>query len=188
MEEEKINLLNTEEENKAKWYVVKVHSGFEKAVVFSINQAKKTLSLEDKILDIIIPVEKQIRIKFGKRQEKENRIFPGFILVNMIMNDQTWYAINNIEHVSGFLGSRSYAESLSESEVQEIKDRMSENIVKHDVDIKVGRSVKVIEGPFSDLSGKVEELDLEKGQATVLVRMFGRDTPVKLDLFQIRTI
>ena len=177
-----------EEKKELAWYVVKAHSGFEKAVKDSIFQAAESLSLQDDIKEVIIPTEKQVRIKSGKRQEKEERIYPGYILVRMVLNDQAWYAINNVEHVSGFLGSRSHAESLSEEEVTAIKARMRGDSVHHESDIKVGDAVRIAEGPFSDLDGKVGDIDVDKGQATVLIPMFGRETPVKIDLFQLRSV
>ena len=177
-----------EEGIKPEWYVVKVHSGFEQHVSASISQAIDSLKLKDKILEVLIPVEKQVRIKGGKRVEKEEKIYPGCILVHMVLNDQTWYAINNIEHVSCFLGSRSRAETLSQEEVDSIKNRMKSENVKTNPDFKVGSTVKIIEGPFANLDGKIGEVDMDKGQAVVLIPMFGRETPVKLDLFQIRSI
>lgn len=177
-----------QEEKQPKWYVVKVHSGFEQVVKMSIMQTIESLGLEDKIFEVVIPTEKQVRIKGGRRTEKEERIYPGYILVYMVIDDQTWYAINNIEYSSGFLGSRTHAESLSKEEVDVIKERMRGDTVRHETDLKVGDAVKIIDGPFSDLDGKVSEVDVDKGQATVLIPMFGRETPVKLDLFQIRSV
>lgn len=177
-----------EAQTEKKWYVIKVHSGFENPVVASINQAKESLGLDNKIFDVIIPLEKQIRLKDGKRIEKNERMFPGSILVSMILDDTTWYAINNIEHVSGFLGSRSQAESLTEEEVDDIKKRMDSDIVRHEVDIKPGTSVKIIEGPFESQNGVVQQVDAEKGQATVVVSMLGRKIAIDLELFQIREI
>lgn len=173
---------------EAVWYVVKVHSGFEEAVKSSIAQVVELMDLQEKVREILIPTEKQVRVKGGKRTEKQERIYPGYILVRMVMEEQTWYAINNIEHVSGFLGSRSHAESLSDEEVDAIKARMLSDKVRHETDLKVGDAIKIVDGPFADLDGKVGEVDVDKGQVTVLVPMFGRETPVKLDLFQIRSV
>lgn len=181
-------LEEKQKEKKAAWYVVKVHSGFEQVVKMSIMQTIESLGLEDKIFEIIIPTEKQLRIKGGRRTEKEERMYPGYILVHMIIDDQTWYAINNIEYSSGFLGSRTHAESLSQEEVDTIKEKMKGDSVRHETDLKVGDAVKIIDGPFSDLDGKISEVDIDKGQAIVLIPMFGRETPVKLDLFQIRSV
>ena len=161
---------------------------FEQPVKFDIEQTIEALGLQDQIFEIIIPTEKQVRIKGGKRVEKEERIYPGHILVHMIINDQTWYAINNCEYVSGFLGSRSHAESLSQEEVDAIKERMRGDAMHQKVEYEVGDVVKIIDGPFADLDGKISELDVHKGQVTVLIPMFGRETPIKLDIFQIREI
>ena len=180
--------MNEEEKTEPKWYVIKAHSGFEQVVKNSILQAADSADMKELIKEVVVPTEKQVRIKSGRRTEKEERIYPGYILVNMILNDQVWYAINNIEYVSGFLGSRSHPESLSQEEVDVIKKRMYSDTVQHETDIAVGDTVKVIDGPFSDLDGKVKELDVDKGQITVLIPMFGRETPVKLDLFQVRSM
>ena len=180
--------MTTQSTEKSKWYVVKVHSGFERAVKFSIEQAARSLNLEDRIFEVLIPIEKQVRIKGGKRVEKEERIFPGYILVLMVIDDDTWYAINNIEHVSGFLGSRSYAESISDEEVESIRQRIQGSSSRPQVDFTIGDIVRITEGPFADTDGKINEIDSMKGQVVVLVPMFGRETPVKLDLFQIRSV
>ena len=177
-----------DEKAEPSWYVLKVHSGFEKPVKFGILQAVESLGLQEKVFEVVIPLEKQVHIKKGKRVEKEERIYPGHILVHMILTDETWYAINNIEYVSGFLGSRTHPESLSQAEVDAIKERMYSDAVSHDTEHKVGDSVRITEGPFADLDGRVGEIDVSKGQAVVLIPMFGRETPVKLDLFQIRGI
>ena len=188
MAEEYNTAYDEEEKNTPAWYVVRVHTGFEQPVKFGIEQAVQALHLEEKIFEVIIPTEKQVRIKGGRRVEKEERIYPGYILVNMVIDDQTWYAINNIEHVSGFLGSRSHAESLSQDEVDLIKERMHGSAVQHQMDYKIGDSVKITEGPFADLDGKIGEIDANKGQITVLIPMFGRETPIKLDIFQVRSV
>ena len=180
--------MNEGNKKEPVWYVVKVHSGFEEAVKSGISQVVELMNLQEKIREILIPTEKQVHIKGGKRQEKQERIYPGYILVHMIMEEQTWYAINNIEHVSGFLGSRSHAESLSQEEVDAIKERMRSDRVRHETDLKIGDSIKIIDGPFADLDGKIGEVDIDKGQVVVLIPMFGRETPVKLDLFQVRSV
>ena len=178
-----------QEEKKAAWYVVKVHNGFEKPVRAGIEQMIDIMNLGDRIFEILIPTEKRIYIKDGKRVEKEEHMYPGYVLVRMVMDDQTRHAIDSVEHVSQFLGgSRSFPESLSDEEIDSIRKRMDSGIVQHQTDHKVGDTVKVTDGPFSDLDGKISEIDQGKGQVTVLVPMFGRETPIKLDMFQIRSI
>ena len=177
-----------EKEERAQWYVVKVHSGFEQSVKVGIEQAIQSLGLSDRIFEVIVPTVKQVRVKKGKRTEKEERIYPGYIIVHMVIDDQTWYAVNNIEHVSGFLGSRTYAESLSQEEVDVIKQQMSGDVVHHETDFKVGDIVHITDGPFADLDGRIGEVHADKGQVMVFVSMFGRETPVKLDIFQIRSL
>ena len=180
--------MEEQQEEQAQWYVVKVHSGFEQSVKSGIEQATSSLGLSDRIFEVIVPTEKQVRVKKGKRTEKEERIYPGYIIVHMIIDDQTWYAVNNVEHVSGFLGSRQYAESLSQEEVDAIKRQMSGDVVHHETDFKVGDVVRIVDGPFADLDGRIGEVYADKGQAMVFVSMFGRETPVKLDIFQIRSL
>lgn len=175
-----------ENKEEARWYVVKAHSGFEPSVKLGIEQAIDSLNLGDRIFEIIVPTEKQVRVKGGKRTEKEERIYPGYIIIHMIIDDETWYAINNVEHVSGFIGTKEYAESLSQEEVDTIKQQMSGDVVHHETDFKVGDMVRIIDGPFADLDGRIGEVHADKGQAMVYVSMFGRETPVKLDIFQIR--
>ena len=179
---------NTDNKAKAKWYVVKVHSAFDKAVKDKILQRVQSLNLQDYIFEVFIPIEKQVRIRNGKRTEKEERIYPGYILIHMIMNDQVVYALNNIEHVSGFLGSRTSAESISQEEVDEIKKRMENSATQKEIEFQLGDTVRVVDGPFEEFEGKISEIDANKGQVLVLIPMFGRDTPVKLDLFQIRGV
>ena len=177
------------ENQEKKWYGVKVHTGFENHVSDAIKQAVQSRKLTDQIFKVLVPVEKEVRIKNGKRVEKEVKVFPGHILVQMILSDQTLYAINNIDYVSGFLGSRSKPEPLADEEVEEIYNRIrSTDSVTPKLDIKVGSPVRITEGPFENLDGRVSEVDSERSEVTVLVPMFGRDTPVKLDVFQIKVL
>lgn len=177
-----------EEEKEAKWYAVKVHTVFDNVVKAAILQLRESLSLEDKILEVLIPVEKQVRIKNGKRQEKEERLFPGHILVHMVMCDETWNGINNIERVSGFLGPQGSAEPIPAEEIEGIKKRMESGAVQHDIEFRVGDVVRIVDGPFKRIEGRISEIDSGKRQVLVLVPMFGRDTPIRLDIFQIRNI
>lgn len=175
------------EQKEKKWYAIKVHSGFEKPVLASINQAKESLGLSDRIFEVILPIEKQVRLKDGKRIEKEGRIYPGSILVNMILDDQTWYAISNIEHVSGFFGSRSHAESIPDFEIDKIKMNMNKISAHQGVKIRKGTHVKIISGPFEGKDGVIKEFDAEKDQVKVLINFLGTSN-IKLDLCQIREI
>ncbi len=175
--------------NKGEWYAVRVHMGFEEQVCRTIQQTIDSLGLKDTIFQVIVPTEKQVKIKGGKRREHRERIFPGFILINMFLEDKARQAVCGIEHVTGFAGSRSHAEPLSHEEIETIFGRMSESSVTYNKsDIEMGDTVKITDGPFADLDGQVSELDPERGQITVLIPMFGRETPVRLDLVQVRRI
>ena len=176
------------QEQQAEWYAVRVRMGFEQAVCRTLTQVVDSLGLKEKILDVVVPMEKQIKVRGGKRIEKMERIYPGFIIVHMIIDDQTWFAVNNVEHVTGFVGSRTRAEPISKEEVETIFQRMKQDNTKHEIDVRVGDPIRIVDGPFSDLAGKVKELAPEKGQVTVLISMFGRETPVTLDLYQIRAV
>ena len=177
-----------EQKTEAKWYALKVHMGFENAVADSLTQTVESLKLKDTVQKIIVPTEKQTKIKGGKRTEKEEKIYPGFVLIKMIEDENAIKVINSAERVTGFVGNAGHMETISEEEIEAIFDRMDGDNVKHDIEFEKGNSVRIIDGPLSDIDGKIEEIDVDKGQVTVLVSMFGRETPVKLDIFQIRRI
>ena len=172
-----------------RWYAVKVHSGFEAPVVNAINQATSVSSVAGKIGEIFIPIEKQVYLKNGKRVEKEVKVFPGHILVHMVLDEDTQSAINNIEYVSGFLGSRTQPEPLPDEQIVTMKQKLESNqSTAPKAEVEVGAPVRITEGPFENLDGRVSEVDPARGEVTVLVSMFGRDTPVKLELFQIKQL
>ena len=170
------------------WYALRVHLGFEYAVAKTIENTVQSLNLKDKIIQVIVPTEKQIKIKGGKRTEKVERIFPGFVILNMVMDPKVVYVIKNIEHVTDFVGSREHAEPLAQEEIDIMFARMKDKVVTTETDLDVGDTVRISEGPFANMDGKISKIDTERGQATVLVNMFGRETPVKLDLFQIKRV
>ena len=172
----------------AEWYAVRVHSGFEMHVSKALNQAIDSLGLKDKILEILVPTEKKVRLKGGKRVEFEERIYPGFVLINMIVDKETWAVVHNTEHVTGFAGSRTQAEPLSQEEMDNIRSRMNSDVVKHEMDVAVGMIIRIIDGPFKGQEGRVSEIDTKNGQAVVEIGMFGQQAStmrLKLDLFQI---
>ena len=170
------------------WYAIHTYSGYENAVCRNLNQRIEFLGLEDKIFEVLVPTEKKIRIKAGKKVEVEEFIYPGYVLVNMIVDDESWYAVRNTERVTGFVGAGVHPVALTESEVEQIFSRINSEQKIHDIDFDVGSFVKIIDGPFSDLEGKVGELDKEKGKVKVYVSMFGKETPVELDFIQVRQI
>lgn len=170
------------------WYVIHTYAGYENAVMRNLKQRIESLGMEDKIFSVIVPTEKKIKIKGGKRVEEEEKIYPGYILVDMIVTDDSWYVVRNTPRVTGFVGSGVYPVPLDPKEVESLFKRMNADKVTHKVDYAPEDNVLIVDGPFKDLEGKVEEVDNERGKVKVLVSMFGRETPVELDFLQIRKI
>lgn len=168
------------------WYTVHTYSGYENAVARNLKQRIESLGMQNKIFDVIIPTEKKIKVTGGKRQTVEEKIYPGYILVDMIVDDESWYVVRNTPRVTGFVGAGTTPVPLSQEEVDILFKRMSTDTAKHKIDFAVGELVMVTDGPFKDLEGKVGEIDEEKGKIKVLVSMFGRETPVELDFLQVR--
>jgi transcriptional antiterminator NusG len=142
--------------------------------------------MEDKIFNVIVPTEKKIKIKGNKRVEEEEKIYPGYILVDMIVTDDSWYVVRNTPRVTGFVGSGVYPVPIDQKEVDELFARMNTGGVKHKIDLSVNDNIVIVDGPFKDLEGKVNEVDEERGKVKVLVAMFGRETPVELDFLQVK--
>jgi transcription termination/antitermination protein NusG len=170
------------------WYTVHTYSGYENAVARNLKQRIESLGMQHKIFDVIIPTEKKIKVTGNKRQTVEEKIYPGYILVDMIVDDESWYVVRNTPRVTGFVGAGTTPVPLSPAEADELFKRMSNDTVKHKIDFVAGEPVVVTDGPFKDLEGKIGEIDEEKGKVKVLVSMFGRETPVELDFLQIRKI
>ncbi len=170
------------------WYAIHTYAGYENAVLRNLKQRIESLGMEDKIFNVVVPSEKKIKIKGGKRIEEEERIYPGYILVDMIVTDDSWYVVRNTPRVTGFVGSGNIPRPLNAQEVDELFKRMNSDQVKHTTDLTVGDLVAITDGPFKELEGKVAEVDDERGKVRVLVSMFGRETPVELDFLQIRRV
>ncbi len=170
------------------WYVIHTYSGYEEAVASNLRQRIETMDMEDKIFNVIVPKEKKIKIKDGKRKEVEEKIYPGYVLVEMIVTDESWYVVRNTPNVSGFVGSGTTPVPLSDEEIETLKNRMGKDTPKYKINVKEGDSVKITDGPFKDYDGKVSEVDNERGKIKVLVNMFGRDTSVELDSLQVEKI
>lgn len=170
------------------WYVIHTYSGYEEAVADNLRQRIETMDMEDKIFNVVVPKEKKIKIKDGQRKEVEEKIYPGYVLVQMIVTDESWYVVRNTPNVSGFVGSGTTPIPMSEEEVKTLKERMSKDTPEHEINFQEGDSVKITDGPFKDYDGKVAEIDHERGKVKVLVSMFGRDTSVELDSLQIKKI
>ena len=170
------------------WYVLHTYSGYEDAVAKNLKQRVESLGMEDKIFNIIVPKEKKIKIKSGKRKVVEEKIYPGYVLVEMIVTDDSWYVVRNTPNVTGFVGVGTTPVPVSTEEIENLKKRMGVETPKYKIEVKVGDSVKIIDGPFKDFDGKVSEIDQQRGKVKVLVNMFGRDTPVELDSLQIKKL
>lgn len=171
-----------------KWYVLHTYSGYEENVARNLRQRIDSMDMGDKIFNVLIPTEKKIKIKNGKRRTVTEKIFPGYVLVEMIVTDDSWYVVRNTPNVTGFVGSGTTPTPISEQEVKEIQKRMGVEEPKYKIDVTLATPVKIIDGPFRDFEGKVAEVDEAHGKVKVLVSMFGRETPVELDFLQIKKI
>ncbi len=170
------------------WYAIHTYAGYENAVLRNLKQRIESYGMEDYIFNVVVPIEKKIKIKGNKRVEVEEKVYPGYVLVDMIVTDDSWYVVRNTPRVTGFVGAGVFPVPLSKKEIDELFSRMSNDTTKHAIDIEVADAVTIVDGPFKDLEGKVEEVDNERGKVKVLVSMFGRETPVELDFLQIRKI
>jgi transcriptional antiterminator NusG len=144
--------------------------------------------MHDNIFNVIVPIEKKIKIKGGKRVEVEEKIYPGYVLVDMIVTDDSWYVVRNTPRVTGFVGAGVIPVPLKKEEVDYLFKKMDAGTVKHNIDMVVGESILIVDGPFKDLEGKINSVDQERGKVKVLVSMFGRETPVELDFLQVKKI
>ena len=170
------------------WYAIHTYAGYENAVVRNLKQRIESLGMQNKIFSVLVPTEKKIKIKGGKRVEEEEKIYPGYVLVDMVVDDESWYIVRNTPRVTGFVGSGVNPVPLEKKEIEELFSRMNQGTVKHTIDLQVGDAVSIVDGPFKDLEGKVGEVDEERGKVKVLVAMFGRETPVELDFLQVKRI
>ena len=172
----------------APWYVIHTYAGYEDSVAKSLRQRAHSLNMDDKIFEVLVPTEKQIRIRGGKRKVVEERIFPGYVLVQMTVTEESWYIVRNTPNVTGFVGTETTPIPLSEAEVKNLKKRMGKDEPDYDIDLTPGDPVKVTDGPFKNFDGKIEAVDREKGKIKVLVNMFSRETPVELDFLQVKKV
>jgi transcriptional antiterminator NusG len=182
--------LTEHESGKKEWYAIHTYAGYEEAVARYLKQRIETLSMEDKIFDVVVPTEKKIRIINGKRQEIEEKIYPGYVLVQMILTEETWYVVRNTPRVTGFVGPDNTTPTpLSAEEVAALlKKNDDEGQERFSIEFAIGDLVRVVDGPFKDYDGKIAEIDEEKGRVKVMVPVFGRDTAVEIDSLQIKKL
>lgn len=170
------------------WYAIHTYSGYEEKVAESIRQRAESLDMADKIFEVLVPKEKMIEIKNGKRKVVEKRIFQGYVLVHMKLTEDAWYIVRNTPNVTGFVGTGIEPTPISEDELEKIRKRMGLKQPKHKIDLKEGEVVSIIDGPFKGFDGSINEVDQTKGKLKVLVNMFGRETPVELDTLQVKKV
>lgn len=171
-----------------RWYVIHTYSGYEENVKRNLEQRIESMDMEDKIFSVLIPTEKKIRIKNGKRKIITEKIFPGYVMVEMVVDDNSWYVVRNTPNVTGFIGSGTTPTPVSEAEIKNLQKRMGVEEPTFKIDVTVGSPVRITDGPFKSYEGKVDKIDEDRGKIKVLVAMFGRETPVELDFLQIKKI
>ena len=172
----------------ANWYVLHTYSGYEHAVKEALLQRIETMNMQDKIFDVLVPEETEIEIKKGEPKEVKRRMFPGYILVNMIVTDESWYVVRNTPNVTGFVGSGTIPVPVTEEEVEIMKGRMGMKEAKYKNDFNIKEAVQIIDGPFAGYDGMVSEIDESKGKLKIMVSIFGRETPVELSFSQVKKI
>jgi transcriptional antiterminator NusG len=170
------------------WYVVHCYSGYENKVRHNLEQRIESMGMKDLIFDVVVPTQEEIEIKDGKRRAVEKHIFPGYVLVNMIMTEESWYVVRNTPGVTGFVGMGDEPTPLRPEEVAQILKRMESGTPEIKVDFRVGEKVRIVDGPFADFHGTVDDIDAARSKVRVLVNFFGRETPVELDFLQIEKI
>jgi len=172
-----------------RWYVLHTYSGYEENVKRNLDQRIDSFDMRDKIYQVLVPKEKKIKIKNGKRTEIEEKIFPGYVLVEMVVTDDSWYVVRNTPNVTGFVGSGTTPTPIDQKEVEELLKRMSgETKTEQRIDFEVNDVVRITDGPFKNFEGKISNVDHERGRVKALVSMFGRETPVELDALQVKKI
>lgn len=181
-------MAKTRYDSSRQWYAVHTYSGYEEKVADSVRQRIQAVDMADKIFDVMVPKEKQIQIKNGKRKVVETKIFQGYVLVEMKLTDETWYIVRNTPGVTGFVGSGTEPTPVSAGEIAKIKKRMGVEDPKHHIDFAEGEVVSITDGPFKGFDGAISEIDAAKGKLRVMVSMFGRDTPVELDALQVKKV
>jgi transcriptional antiterminator NusG len=173
------------DESGPAWYVVHCYSGYENKVRHNLEQRIETMTMKEFIFDVVVPTEEEIEVKEGKRRTIERRVFPGYILVNMTLTEESWYVVRNTPGVTGFVGMGNNPTPLRPEEVSQIIKRMEAEAPRIKVTYKPGERVRIVDGPFNDFRGQVAEIDMERAKVRVMVNFFGRETPVELDFLQV---
>lgn len=168
------------------WYAIHTYAGYENAVERNLKQRVESLGMQDKIFDVLVPTEKVVKVKNGKRQEVDEKFYPGYVLVDMIVTDDSWYVVRNTPRVTGFVGAGTTPVPMSQQEIDFIFARMKKDETKHNIMVAVADLVMINEGPFKDFEGTVSEVDQDRGKVKVMVNMFGRETALELDFAQVR--
>ncbi len=180
--------MNKRYDTTKQWYAIHTYSGYEEKVAESIRQRADSLDMADKIFQVLVPKEKMIEVKNGKRKVVEKRIFQGYVLVQMKLSEDAWYIVRNTPSVTGFVGSGTEPTPIDTEEIEKIMKRMGRAEPKHKIDYNIGEVVNITDGPFKGFDGSINEIDLQKGKLKVLVNMFGRETPVELDSLQVKRV
>ncbi|OIP60040.1 MAG: transcription termination/antitermination protein NusG [Candidatus Moranbacteria bacterium CG2_30_45_14] len=167
------------------WYVLHTYSGYEDNVTRNLKQRIDSMDMQELIFDVLVPKEKKIKIKGGKRVVVEERIYPGYVLVDMVVTDASWYVVRNTPNVTGFIGLGTTPTPIDLKEIEALKKRMGVAEPKYKINVHIGDAIKIIDGPFKNFDGKIQEVDEEKGKVKVFVSIFGRETPVELDFLQV---
>ena len=173
---------------EARWYVVHSYSGYENKVKKNLEHRIESMDMQGKIFQVIVPTEEEIELKDGQRRVVERRVFPGYVLVQMIMDEQSWYVVRNTPNVTGFVGMGNKPTPLPDEEVKRILRRLESEEPKIKVDFKIGQKVRIVEGAFAEFTGVVQELYPDKGRARVMVSFFNRETPVDVDFLQLEKV
>jgi transcriptional antiterminator NusG len=188
VEEPNIIRIADEDDERARWYVVHTYSGREVKVAEALKQRAQTLNLDDQIIKILIPTKEKIQIRKGKRKNVKEKIFPGYMLVNMIMSDEAWLAVRTTQGVTGFVGASSKPTPIATHEVEAILKYSQQATPQYKAEFVEGQAVKITDGPFTEFLGTVQAIDESKGQVEVLISIFGRETPVELDFLQVEKV
>ncbi len=170
------------------WYAIHTYAGYENAVVRNLKQRVESLGMEELIFDAVAPTEKTIRVKGGKRVEEEERIFPGYILVDMVVTDESWYVVRNTPRVTGFVGTGVNPVPVTDQEMLDVVSKMKKDTTKHEATFAIDEPIIIADGPFKDTEGKVIAFDADSGKIKVSVAMFGRETELELDMLQVKRI